>query len=162
MEIFERAKDILYKVATFNIAGNHSLGGVSASLLAFPLIMLGRVAYRFSIDLFYNSLIISTLLFLIMLQFVLESLPIDRRNDIVINRVPGILLGYYYIPLHIKFILFTIIIFHALRTVLPKFILTNWKIDLEATPGLLGTVSLDIITGITTNICMHFLRLILG
>lgn len=162
MNIFERAKNILYSIATFNSATHYPWGGIAASLIAYPLVMMGRMIYLFSIDLFYNFLILFMILFLGMIQFVLDSLPIDRRNDIVINRLLGIMIGYYYIPFQFKFILISLLIFHMLRAALPKIIISQWKIDLEACPGLAGTISLDIITGITSNICIHLLRLLLG
>lgn len=162
MEIFERTKNLLYTIATFNIASNYPLGGVAASLFAYPLIMLGRMVYIFSVDLFYNTFILSVMLFLAMLQFVLDSLPLDRRNDIVVNRTLGLVIGYYYVPVQFKFIIFSLLIFHGLRSILSKIIISNWRIDLEACPGLYGTISLDVITGVSTNICMHLLRLLLG
>lgn len=162
MDLFERAKNCLYQAATFSIAGNHPWGGAAASALAYPLIMLGRMVYVFSVDFFYNTFIIALLLFLGMLQFVLDSLPLDRRNDIVVNRILGLVIGYYYVPLQLRFIIMSFIVFHALRSMLPRLILSNWKIDLEASPGLFGVISLDIVTGIATNVCMHVLRLLLG
>lgn len=162
MNIFERAKNTLYTIATFNITGSYPWGGIAASLLAYPLVMLGRMTYLFSVDLFYNFFIIFMMVFLGMIQFVLDSLPIDRRNDIVINRLLGIMIGYYYIPFQFKFIIISLLTFHTLRAALPKFIISQWKIDLEACPGLAGAVSLDIITGVVSNICIHLLRLLLG
>ncbi len=80
----------------------------------------------------------------------------------MINRLLGLVIGYYYVPLQLRFIVISLIIFHALRSILPKAILSQWKIDLEACPGLSGVVSLDIITGVATNISVHLLRLLLG
>lgn len=162
MELFERAKNLLYQATTFSVGGNQPWGGAAVSLLAYPLIALGRMVYLFSVDFFYNLFIVLLLALLGMLQFVLESLPVDRRSDIVINRILGMLIGYYYVPLQLRFILLSFIIFHAIRSILPRFILNQWKLDLEACPGLCGAISLDIATGIATNVCMHLFRLLLG
>ncbi len=161
MEMLEQAKNLLYSITTFNIAGSYLSGGIAASLLAFPLIMLGRMVYVVSIDSFYTLFFIFIFLFLGIIQFVLDSLPIDRRSDIVINRLLGLIIGFYYIPLQLKFIVISVFVFHALRSVFPSIVLAQWKVDLEASPGLYGTIALDVLTGVATNICMQLLRLLL-
>ena len=162
MDFLEQTKNLLYRVATFNIAGNYPWGGIAVSTCAFPLIFVGRMLYIFSADAFYNLFILLILTFLGSVQFVLESLPSDRRNTIVINRLLGVLIGYYYVPIQLKFIIITLCLFHALRTLIPQIILSQWNIDAEAHPGLIGIFGLDILTGLSTNVCMHLLRLFLN
>jgi phosphatidylglycerophosphatase A len=158
----EQTKNILYRIVTLNIAGNYPLGGIMASIASFPLIILGRMLYIFSIDLFYNSLISFTILFVGSIHIVLQSLPAEKQNTIVINRLVGLLIGYYYIPMQIKFIILSLMVFHMIRNVTSQIVVSRWNIDLEAINGLVGVFSLDIISGIITNICMHILRILLA
>ena len=158
----EQTKNILYRIVTLNIAGNYPLGGIMASTFAFPLIILGRMLYIFSIDLFYNSLILFTLLFISCIHIVLQSLPTEKQNTIVINRLLGLLIGYYYIPMQIKFIILSLMVFHMIRSLTSQVVISRWNIDLEAMTGLTGIFSLDIISGVITNISMHTLRLLLA
>lgn len=161
IEFFERAKNLIYQVATYNVGGNYPWGGIVASLGAFPLILLGRTLYIFSIDTFYTSTMFLLVSLLGMLQFILESIPSERRNTITINRLFGMLVSYYYIPFQLKFIIITTLLYHVLRSLLPHVVLTNWNIDVQAHPGLAGILGLDIATGVATNVCMHILRLFL-
>ena len=102
------------------------------------------------------------LAFLGALQFILEAIPSERRNTIVINRLLGMLISYYYIPLQLKFIIIATLLYHVIRSLLPHVILSNWHLDIEAHPGLPGTLGLDIVTGAAANVCMHVLRLFLA
>lgn len=159
INFFDRARNMLYEIATYNIGGNHMWGGIIVSACAFPLILLGRMLYRFSVDSFYTISMFSFLCFLGALQLILESVPGERRYTIVINRLLGMLICYYYIPLQLKFIIIATLLYHALRSVVPHIILSKWQIDITAHSGLLGSLGLDIATGVTANICMHFVRL---
>ena len=162
INFFERTRNLLYELATYNIAGNYPWGGIVVSLCAFPLIMLGRMLYLFSVDTFYTFSMFFLLAFLGALQFILEAIPSERRNTIVINRLLGMLISYYYIPLQLKFIIIATLLYHVIRSLLPHVILSNWHIDIEAHPGLPGTLGLDIVTGAAANVCMHVLRLFLA
>jgi len=160
-EFFDRTKNLVYQVATYHVGGNYPWGGIVASLGAFPLILLGRMLYIFSIDAFYTCTMFLLVSLLGMLQFILESIPSERRNTITINRLVGMLVGYYYIPFQLKFIVIVTLLYHVIRSLLPHVVLTNWNVDVQAHPGLSGILGLDIAAGIATNICMHILRLFL-
>lgn len=161
INFFERAQTMLYNVATYNIAGNYPWGGVVVSACAFPLIMIGRMLYLFSIDTFYTLSTIFLICFLGALQLILESVPSERRNTIVINRFFGMLICFYYVPLQLKFIIISLFLFHVIRSVIPHVILAHWNIDIEAHNGLTGLLGLDITAGIIANIFMQTLRLFL-
>jgi hypothetical protein len=159
---FEQIKDLLFGLVTFNFRQNYLLGGITASLAAFPLIMLGRALYHLSADLYYNSFMLFAALFVYTIYFVLESLPTEKQNTITANRIIGLLITYFYIPMQFKFIILSILVFHLLRSVLNQTVLAHWSIDLAALSGLFGVFALDICAGICANIGMHILRIILA
>jgi hypothetical protein len=159
---FEHVKNLLFALVTFNLRQNYLLGGIVSSFVAFPLIILGRALYHLSADLFYNSFMLFAGLFVYIIYYVLESLPTEKQNTITANRLAGLLITYFYIPMQLKFIILSILVFHLLRSVLNQAVLAQWNIDLAALSGLLGAFALDVSAGICSNICMHILRVILA
>ncbi|MBM3894147.1 hypothetical protein FJ366_00920 [Candidatus Dependentiae bacterium] len=158
----EKIKSALFKFATFHVNNNRILGGVTLSLGAFPLIILGRSAYHLSPDLFYNCFMIFMSLLSYGLYFVFESLPSEKQNTITANRILGMLITYFYIPMQLKFIILALIVFHMTRSLVNQVILSKTEIDLSALSGLIGIFALDVVAGICSNICMLILRIILA
>jgi phosphatidylglycerophosphatase A len=155
MEIWERIKEGFLQLATMGKIGRAPFGGVLASLVALPLIFLGRGVYHVSRDVFYIALMVVVACVIVGLNFVRGSLSIDEHKTIVFNRIVGMAISLAFIPLDLRFVPLALLLFHGLRYFVPPFVERAWGVKLDGLPGALGLLGADAAAGIVTNV---FLR----
>ena len=155
MEMWDRAKEVALGVVQLGRLGRVPFGGFITSLCVIPLIVLGRFLYVLSADFYYLVLIAAILSAVGLMSFVITDLPEMSRKTIVINRLLGAGIAFFTVPLEIKLVFATVLIFYVLREVMPAFILHVWKVNFAELPGVFSFVAADVVAGVTANLIMQ-------
>lgn len=155
MEILNKFKTWMLAIVTLGGIWKIPFGQVAASLVAIPLVFVGRNLYAISPDVHYWVLIVGILFLIGVLSLVLASLSVDRRHEIAVNRVVGFMIALFGVPIQIRFLLVAFILFHILRAALPIMMRSYWSLKVSELPGVLGLMSTDIICGAASSLVMN-------
>ncbi len=156
MILSDRIKNGALQIATFGNFGGQKMRALEASLLAYLVVFLGRMTYTVSVDLFYmiNSLVCLGLF--IILGFIFRTLPLDRHDDVVINRTVGMCLALSFRILSPGTFILALMLFHGARLALPILIEQRTGIVLKEVggEGFTNFLTLDVLAGIATNLVL--------
>ncbi len=145
-------------IATCGNMGNFRLGGLLASLLAYPIIFGMKALYW--IDPHLASIVTTVLIFisLVIVHIAVNTISEEDTSMIVIDRVVGLSLAFMYVPFTFKFILVGFIFFHLLYNLYPIIIENSLNLNVESLPSLLSVSSASILSGISVQL---FFRLMM-
>ena len=162
MSILAKIKDISFAVATFGKIGEWKGGFLLASLAAFPVLFLTRGVYDIAPDFYYWFFAI-----LLILSFVCIYLAINFISDkypsvIVLDKVLGMMLTFFLIPLKFKLMLFGFILFHAINLLRPYVFSKNLGQRIDDLPLGLGIIAGDLVSGLMSNIILQLMVWVVG
>jgi len=153
-------KALCYNIATLNRLGERLGSGILTSLLAFPILLIGRLINHFSEKSFYFLALIFFLTFAVILEIASKSLEEKDPSIFVIAKTFALLIAFANIPLHLnnwKIILFGLIIFFILNLIKPLLLLTDLLKKIEELPGAAGIILINLIFGGIINILLQIL-----
>ena len=157
MRTIEKVKKACYSIATLSSLGEWWLGGVFASVLGIPFLLLLQSVYWLNDVLFYWTLAVSAILFLVITQWALQVDPERAPRAIVCDKILGVMIALAGVPLRWRIIFFGFILFHMVNTVKPF----SWyrKIIgyIERLPGVFGILGAEVLSAVLVN---FFLQLI--
>ncbi len=122
MNLFRDPEDFVLKIATLGPLGFTLLGRLVAPLFAIPVVVLGRYLYMYSKDLFYVSMFVLVLVTVAVVSFAYSSLPIERRDCIVLPLVPGMAEALLHVPMVLKLVLASFVLFLIIHAALEKLV----------------------------------------
>ncbi|MFC1854633.1 hypothetical protein ACFLY6_02090 [Candidatus Dependentiae bacterium] len=163
MRIFEWLEEWFVWGARLGTLGERWWGRVVTPLVAIPIILLGRLIYPLSVDVFYVLLFVLLANFFIATNLALGDLPIERYNEIVLPSVAGMMLGFFYIPHSFEMIFWGYITFSGLLYVVPRFLRRYREEEprLEIFTGITGAFVDEAVSGVFTCILLHMLKIVL-
>lgn len=157
MLILEKLKKISFDIATFGGLGDWKSGGILASFLAFPILLLGKVLYNFIPTYFFwiisFLILLSFLVIFLALRFISDKYP----SQIVLDKVIGMVITFVCVPLKWKLMLFGFIFFHALNFFRTFLFCKTLGEKMDDLPFGLGIIVGDIISGLMCNIVLHLI-----
>ncbi|MFC1894466.1 phosphatidylglycerophosphatase A [Candidatus Dependentiae bacterium] len=157
MVVLEKIKEYSYNIATIGGLGKWKTGAFIASLLAFPLLIFDRFLYVCSASVFYWFIFLLVAASCLIIYFASNFVDHGYVDNIVWDKVIGLMLTFAYIPLKFRLMLFGFIIFHLINFLRP-FILRKCLVQkINELPLGIEIISGDIISGF---ICNFFLQLI--
>lgn len=157
MRATEKIKRACYTIATLSSLGEWWLGGVFASMLGIPFLLLLQSVYWLGNVLFYWTLALTAILFLVIVQWALQAEPERAPYSIVCDKILGVMISLAGIPLRWRVIFFGFILFHLLNTLKPFGWYRKIIKYIERLPGVFGVLGADILSGVLVN---FFLQLI--
>lgn len=112
-----KIESLLFELSHFWNLGLKKSGRVMAPLIAIPFVILGRLIYSLSSDIFYLSFF-SFAAFLVLVTFVgYNSMPVEKRNQVVSCKVLGMTVGMAFVPIKIINLVVCFLMFHAMYQV---------------------------------------------
>jgi phosphatidylglycerophosphatase A len=153
MSILSRIYKISYDIATIKSLGRTKIGALVASFLVFPLLVCMQLLARVSTAFLQWFVISGIVLFLFMIYGAMKHDPENGAGAIVLNRVLGLLIAFWAVPLRLKVMFFGFILFHVIDYFLPAFFKKFFD-KLSSLPGLLGVVAKDVIAGLLVNMLL--------
>lgn len=150
-------KEFLYKVSTCGPLGEMHGGGIVASLIAIPTVIVFRLFYWLSPNL---HLFAQSIFFLASVLAMYATLCFFKEKDpsiIVLDKVIGLSIAYCCLPVNIKLYIVGFLLFHIAGILLPWFIKRTWKYDLCELPHVLGVVVSDVVAGISVHILLRII-----
>ena len=167
MRATEKLKRICFMIATLGSLGEWWLGGVLASTLAIPLLFLFQSLYWLSNTIFYWTLSAACVLFLIIIQWALQSSTdeYDRcrvSRSIVCDKIIGAMIALAGVPLRWRVVIFGFLLFHFVNTVQPFYWYRKIIRQLDRLPGVFGVLSGDILSGVLVNVFLHLIAWVMG
>jgi len=151
MRAKEKVKKACYAIATLGSLGEWWLGGVFASVLGIPLLLFFQSVYWLSQVLFYWTVALSGILFLVIIQWSLQVDPERASRAIVCDKIIGVMISLIGVPLRWRIIFFGFIMFHMVNTLQPF----SWYRKLigyiERLPGVFGVLGAEILSAALVN-----------
>ncbi len=157
MKFLENIKEHCYKIATLGRIGRWWFGGIIATIFAFPVIVLGKFIYEFSSTFFYWSTGITLIISFLIVWIATKHISTQYSANIVIDKVIGMCVAFFFVPLHWKMILFGFILFNVINFLRPILFRKSLGDNIEKLPLGVGIISGDIISGITSNLIMQLI-----
>ncbi len=157
MFILGKIREFSFNFATIGRLGGWLGGGLIASLLAFPLILIFRFFENLTPD-FFTWLLIFCLIFYVLIIFFAVGFVSDRfPSEIVLDRIVGLTIAFWSIPMQWKLLVTGFIAFHLFNFFRVFFFYKVLEEKLEKI-----SYSLKIIIGsmVSGFLCNLFLRLI--
>jgi len=159
MNIVKNLREYCFDISTLWGLGEWKTGSLLSSLLAFPILLIGKIIYRFlphviywisGIGLFFSFLIVS---------LAYGFLTDKDKSTIVLDRIIGMIVAFLYIPLTFKLMIVGFILFHVIKffTTFLFYKISNRK--MESLFGGVGTVLGDIVSGLLCNVILQIIRL---
>ncbi|MCK4517177.1 hypothetical protein KAT92_00235, partial [Candidatus Babeliales bacterium] len=99
MDGSSKVKSWSFQFATLWSLGEWWLGGIFASTLAIPFLLLLQSIFWLSQPLFYWSIALGAMVFLVLIQWALLHDPEKESSVIVIDKIVGVIIAFAYIPL---------------------------------------------------------------
>ncbi|MFA5306340.1 MAG: hypothetical protein WC365_02730 [Candidatus Babeliales bacterium] len=141
-------------IVSLGIPHTMPLGTIIGSLVALPLIEFWRLASIYIPNImmwcalvFFAIIALSSLLVI--------SLPIEEQPPFVADKVAGLIFVFMGIPLTIKLMIIGIVLFHALRSLLPYNKYDRYLKFLKLI-GAENNIFYSIISGLAINMLLHF------
>jgi hypothetical protein len=141
-------------IVSLGIPHTMPLGTIIGSLIALPLIELWRLSsiYLPTIMMWcalgiFAIIALSTLL--------VARLPIEEQPPYVADKAAGLIFVFMGIPLTLKLMIIGIVLFHALRALLPlnKY---NHYLNFFKLIGAEGNILYSVVSGFAINMLLHF------
>ena len=154
MQISEKIKTASFKIATIGSLGEWWFGGVIASLLAIPILLLQSI-YWLSLSLFYWIVSLGSILFLLAIQWTLKQNPDKPASNIVLDKVIGMIIALAAITLKWRVIIFAFALFHFLNIFRPFNFYKKLITYMEKLPDVFGILGGDILSGICVNLLLQ-------
>lgn len=167
MRTTERMRRICFSIASLGSLGERWLGGVLASTLAIPLLFLFQSLYWLNNLIFYWTLALAGLLFLVIIQWALLSYRDDFdkcrvANAIVVDKIIGAMIALAGVPLRWRVVIFGFVLFHVVNTVRPFYWYRKLLNHLERLPGVFGVLLGDLLSGVLVNVFLHVIAWVMG
>ena len=157
-----RVKSWSFKVATLWSLGEWWLGGIFASTLAIPFLLLLQSVFWLSQPLFYWSIALGAIIFLVLIQWALLHDPDKEPSVIVLDKIIGVMIAFAYVPLQWRIIVFGFIVFHILNKLRPFLPYRRIMRLLDRLPGVFGVLSGDILSGLLVNFFLQLIAWVMG
>ncbi|MBU1007998.1 phosphatidylglycerophosphatase A [Candidatus Dependentiae bacterium] len=157
MRANENIKRACYAVATLSPLGEWWLGGVFASALGVPFLLLFQSVYWLGNLLFYWTIAFTAILFLIITQWALHAYPEKAPKAIVCDKILGVMISLAGVPLRWRIIFFGFVLFHLLNTLKPFAWYRRLIEYIEKLPGVFGVLGAEILSGVLVNFVLQLL-----
>ena len=162
--MLEKINEFALRIAMCGKLGQTIGGSIIASLFALPLLLVGRIVWKFS----YSWFMVGTvLLFGIccgIIQLALGAISDQSPSSIVIDKVLGMLIalaGISFSFRYWKILLIAFVLFHVLNLFArPLFLFNSFFAKIDAMHNVIGIVSIDLFFGVMTNIIIRCVMLL--
>ncbi|MBD3231677.1 hypothetical protein GF322_03365 [Candidatus Dependentiae bacterium] len=157
MFIFQKIKEISFKLASFGRLGQSTLGMFLSSLAAFPILFLGRILYDINSTIFYWFIGLVVVFSIVIISFALHFISDEYPSNIVLDKVIGMMLTFAFIPLRWKLMLFGFVFFHVVNFFRPFLFCKTLGKRINELPFGLGILAGDVVTGVICNIFLQII-----
>jgi hypothetical protein len=162
MFILEKLKEYSFDLATVGRIGSWFGGGLIASFLAFPLILILRFFANITPYFFY-WLLVSLFIFYVIIIFLAVNFISDRfPSEIVLDRIVGLTIAFWAIPIHWKLMVVSFFAFHLINFFRPFFFYKILEEKIEKFSFALSIIIGSIISGVLLNLFMRLVVWISG
>lgn len=149
-------KEYSFRYATLWGLGERRFCSVLASFIAIPALIIAHGCLWTHVYVFYFVLFLFIVTSIFSLVFSLLYVSDRDSSVIVLNRVLGVMLAFWGIPLTLKFIFIGFILFYASFFGLP-FLLNKFNIRrLDTLPSVFGILAPDLLAGFVVNLFLRF------
>jgi len=158
----------LLNVALLGNFADFYMGDVVASFLGIPIILLGKVIYFLSPDLFYISLMLLALLTLVVTFAGMRVIPTERFAKLLLPKILGFLLAFFWVKVRVSNLILVGMIYNffyklCFQYFVSKDLINDWGGELLGLnifwEKLLLLFSVAFSAGIATNLIYHCLRM---
>lgn len=157
MRIKENLKTFSLQIATFGSLGEWSFGGILASTIAIPLILLFRSLFWLNQTLFYATAALGVILTIVVIQFSYDQDPEHAHYTVVLDKIIGVMISLLFLPLSWRIIIFSFCLFHIINRLQPIIFYRRLVRYINRLPGAIGILGADILSGVLVN---FFIQLI--
>lgn len=161
--MLEKINEFALRIAMCGGLGRTIGGSIIASLFAIPLLLVGRLVWKFS----YSWLMIGVLVFFGVccgiIQLSLRAISDQSPSSIVLDKVLGMsiaLAGVSFSFRYWKILLVAFALFHVLNLfVRPLFLLNQMFAKIDGMNNVIGVVAADLFFGVATNLIIRIAML---
>lgn len=162
--MLEKINEFALRIAMCGGLGRTIGGSIVASLFAVPLLLLGRIVWRFS----YSWFMIGGLVFFAaccgIIQLALGAISDQSPSSIVLDKMLGMsiaLAGISFSFRYWKILLLAFVLFHILNLFArPLFLFNQMFAKIDGMHNVIGIVSSDLFFGVMTNIVIRLAMLL--
>lgn len=151
-------REMCYKIATFNGLGEWIGGGLLASFMSVPLVLVGRLVDYLLPSLFYWVVGIIFIVIFIIVYFAYGELEERDPSSLVISKTIGMSLALFGIPLYLgdwKLILIGFLFFFILNFLKPVLVLIGGIKRIIELRGVVGLLLTDLLFGGVVNLILR-------
>jgi hypothetical protein len=163
MRLLDRIEQMLIWWSCLGRIGSSFVGRILAPLIMIPLLFAGRFVATFSCDLFYILFIGMVVKGAIGAYLALRSMPLERAHEIVLPRVLGMGIAFFFIPLTMSMILWGFGVYTIILLIAPKLLQRWFAVDgvQDHLPfaGPLGMFTNEVFSGAVTCAVLHIMQL---
>lgn len=148
-------KEILYNISTCGPLGAMHGGGLIASLLAIPLVLVCQLLNWISPNI---HLVLHGLALTIAILAMYATLRMIGEQDssvIVLDKVIGLSIAYCCIPLSIKLYVIGFLLFHLGNVLFPWIVAKTWDVHINKYPHIFGILASDLLAGIAVQFILR-------
>ena len=157
--MLEKINEFALRIAMCGSLGRTIGGSIIASLFAIPLLLAGRLVWKFS----YSWFVIGGLIFFsvccAIIQLALAAISDQSPSAIVLDKVLGMsiaLAGISFSLRYWKVLLVAFALFHVLNIFArPLFLLNQMFAKIDGMLNVIGVVAPDLFFGVMTNIIIR-------
>ncbi|KKP24351.1 MAG: hypothetical protein SZ59_C0002G0197 [candidate division TM6 bacterium GW2011_GWF2_28_16] len=158
MIILKNIKEFCFNVATLFGMGEVWGKSVLATIVSFPIIILGRFFYDvLPINIFLWIICILFLLSLIILYLAINFITEKDKSCIVLNKTIGMIFVFIGVTLRTKLVITGFVMFHIVALIAPYIFYRVFNRKIETLPAHVGIIFGNIIYGIICNIFLKLL-----
>ncbi|MCF7799514.1 phosphatidylglycerophosphatase A [Candidatus Babeliales bacterium] len=155
MGILRRLEEYCYDIATLGKIGYWPFGGIIASLFAFPVIIIGKLLHGFNIT-FFNWVTLLSIIFVFFIVWLASRFISEEfSQNIVIDKIVGLVVTFIYVPFYFKIAVFGFIIFNVINFSRRALNYRSLYRRTENLPFGLGIILGDVVSGIISNLIIH-------
>ena len=154
--MLEKIKKICFNIATLGGIGEFIFGGIAATLLAIPVLLLLNTLMWFGPMFLSIAAVILTLAVIITIHLALRFESDKDASSIVLDRFFGFIVMLLGIPLGFKIVVVGLIFFSVLNFFSSFLFNKLLKFNFDELPGALGILTGDIVMGLFLNVFFRF------
>jgi phosphatidylglycerophosphatase A len=163
--MLEKINELALKVAMCGGLGRTIGGSIIASLFAIPVLLLGRIVWRFSFSWYMIGALIFFGVSIFIIQLSLRAISDQASSAIVLDKMLGMtiaLAGISFSLRYWKILIVAFVLFHILNLLVrPLFVLNQTFAKIDSMQNVIGVVASDLFFGVTVNIIIRIAMLFL-